>query len=136
MQLTPYLFFNGDCAAALELYEQCLGARIVVKMTYAEAPMADQMPAEMRDKVMHFQMEIDGNTVMGGDAPSHLFHKPQGFYIAIRTAEVAQAERIFASLSEGGTVREAMNETFFAHRFGMLIDRHGTPWMVLCQKQP
>ncbi|HYB97717.1 MAG TPA: VOC family protein [Candidatus Limnocylindrales bacterium] len=134
MQLTPYLFFNGDCAEALKLYERCLGARILARMTWAEAPMADQMPKALHDKVMHFHMEIDGSSVMGGDAPPERYNRPQGFFVAIRTGSIEQAERMFADLSEKGVVREPIGETFFALRFGMLVDRFGTPWMVLCER--
>ena len=48
----------------------------------------------------------------------------------------AEAERIFAALSKGGTERMAMQKTFFAERFGMVIDRFGIPWMVLTETQP
>jgi uncharacterized glyoxalase superfamily protein PhnB len=27
LQMTPYLSFDGQCEAAFQLYEQCLGAR-------------------------------------------------------------------------------------------------------------
>ena len=46
----------------------------------------------------------------------------------------AEAERIYNAFTEGGTVRMPMGETFFAERFGMVVDRFGTPWMVLCEK--
>ena len=47
-----------------------------------------------------------------------------------------EAERIFAALAEGGEVKMAMAETFWAKRWGMLVDRYGKPWMVNCMKQP
>jgi len=42
----------------------------------------------------------------------------------------AEAERIFHVLSENGTVQMPIQETFWARRFGMLVDQFGTPWMV------
>jgi PhnB protein len=27
-----------------------------------------------------------------------------------------------------------IQETFWAQRFGMLVDRFGTPWMINCEK--
>jgi PhnB protein len=47
----------------------------------------------------------------------------------------AEAERIFAGLSEGGSVMMPLAETFFSQRFGMLTDKYGIPWMVNCEKQ-
>ncbi len=46
MQLSPYLFFNGDCGAAFKFYEQCLGGKIEAMMTHAGTPAAKQVPAE------------------------------------------------------------------------------------------
>lgn len=43
---------------------------------------------------------------------------------------------MFAALAEGGQVQMPIAETFWAHRWGMLIDRYGKPWMVNCMKQP
>ena len=48
---------------------------------------------------------------------------------------VAEAERIFGSLAESGTVRMHFEPTFFAYGFGMLVDRFGIPWMVYCPKE-
>jgi uncharacterized glyoxalase superfamily protein PhnB len=46
----------------------------------------------------------------------------------------AEAERLFNALAKGGSVRMALEETFWAHKFGMLTDRFGTPWMINCEK--
>jgi len=46
----------------------------------------------------------------------------------------AEAERIFRELGEGGVVQMPIGETFFARRFGMLVDEFGIPWMVNCEK--
>src|SRR5438445_6720 len=47
--------------------------------------------------------------------------------------ESAEAERIFKALSENGTVTMPLQQTFWAVRFGMLVDRFGIPWMVNCE---
>jgi PhnB protein len=46
-------------------------------------------------------------------------------------ASDADAERCFAALAEGGQVIQPMEASFFASRFGMLVDRFGVSWMVL-----
>jgi PhnB protein len=46
----------------------------------------------------------------------------------------AEAERIFATLADGGKVTMPVQETFWAQRFGMVTDRFGTPWMINCEK--
>jgi PhnB protein len=57
-----------------------------------------------------------------------------GFSISLDVATPAEAERVFAGLSKGGTVGMPLAETFFAKSFGMLTDRFGTPWMIICPK--
>lgn len=58
-----------------------------------------------------------------------------GFAVTLNTPEAAVAERVFDALAEGGTITMAIGEAFWAVRFGMLVDRFGTPWMVNCEKQ-
>ena len=41
---------------------------------------------------------------------------------------------MFLDLSEGGRIQMPIAETFWARRFGMLIDKFGIPWMVNCEK--
>ena len=55
-------------------------------------------------------------------------------HVALNVDSVIEAERIFKALSEGGDVTMKMEETFFAHRFGQVVDRFGTPWMVVNSK--
>ncbi|HET6385240.1 MAG TPA: VOC family protein [Armatimonadota bacterium] len=136
MQLNPYLYFAGDCAEAFKFYEQALGGKIVGMMTHAETPMVDHVSADWRDKIIHARLVIgDGQAVlMGSDAPPEYYSKPQGSSVSITVNDPDEAERIFKALSENGTVRMPIQETFWAHRFGMLTDRFGQSWMVNCEK--
>ena len=47
---------------------------------------------------------------------------------------VAEAERVFGALAEDGKVQMPLDKTFWAERFGMLVDRFGVSWMVNCEK--
>jgi PhnB protein len=132
MQSNPYLNFNGDCAAAFKFYEQCLGGKIVAKMSYGESPMAEQTSTEQRDKIMHIQLTLGDVNLMGSDAPPGYFEKPQGFNVNLQFEDVAESERIFQALAENGTVKMPIQETFWATRFGMLVDKFGTPWIINC----
>ena len=42
----------------------------------------------------------------------------------------AEAERVFAALGVGGTVRMPLGPTFWSPAFGMVHDRFGVLWMV------
>jgi PhnB protein len=81
---------------------------------------------------MHARISIDGEIIMGSDAPPAHFHKPQGFSVSLSVADPAEAERKFNALCEGGSVNMAFAKTFFSKGFGMGTDQFGIPWMVNC----
>jgi len=134
MQLNAYLNFNGQCEEAFRFYERLLGGKIEMMMSFGDSPMADQVPAEWRKKVMHARLVVGGNTIMGSDAPPDRFQKPQGFSVSLSVEKPAEAERMFAALAEKGNVQMPIQETFWALRFGSVTDRFGIPWMVNCER--
>jgi PhnB protein len=134
MQLNPYLSFNGQCEAAFKIYEQCLGGKIEIMMTHADSPMAQQTPPEWRNKIIHARMTLGGNVLMGGDVPPEHFEEVKGCSVSLSVDDPADAERIFNALAANGTIRMPLQKTFWAVRFGMLVDRFGIPWMVNCEQ--
>ncbi|HEU0051725.1 MAG TPA: VOC family protein [Longimicrobium sp.] len=134
MHFTPYLNFNGNCAEAFRFYERVLGGKITFMQTHGESPMADQVPAEMGDLVMHVSMEVNGQVLMASDSPPEYYHPGSSVWVSIHLDEPAEAERVYAELSEGGDIKMPIGKTFWAGRFAMFIDRYGTPWMINCEK--
>jgi PhnB protein len=133
MQLNPYLSFNGQCEAAFKFYEQCLGGRILAMLTYGSSPMADQTPPEWRNKIMHTRLIVENAVLMGSDSPPEHYEQMKGMSVSLSIEKPEDAERIFHALAENGTVRMPIQETFWATRFGMLVDQFGTPWMINCE---
>ena len=134
MELSPYLNFNGLCAAAFTFYAQCLGGKIVMMQTHGESAMKDHVPADWHDKIMHARLAVGGRVLMGSDAPPSHYAAPQGMYVSISVAFPAEAERIFNALAEHGKVSMPFQKTFWSSGFGMLVDRFGIPWMVNCEQ--
>lgn len=134
MQLSPYLTFNGQCEAAFKFYEKVLGGKIEAMLTYAGSPMADQTPPEWRNKVMHARLTIGDTMLMGSDAPPDRYAPMKGIMVTLGIDNPDEAERIFRALSENATVQMPIQKTFWAARFGMLVDQFGTPWMVNCEQ--
>jgi PhnB protein len=130
MQFNSYLLFNGDCEEALKTYEKILGGKIDCMLTHEGTPASLQVPPEWQKKILHARITIGNAVLMASDAPPGRYSKPQGFSVNIGLTDIKEAERIFAALSEGAAVNMALGETFWAHRFGMLTDRFGIPWMV------
>jgi PhnB protein len=134
MQLNTHLSFNGQCKEAFTFYQQCLGGNIQSMMTHGDSPMADQVPSEWRDKILHATLVVGETTLMGADVPPDSYKAPTGFSVTIQINDPSDAERIFRGLSEDGTVTMPLQETFWAAGFGMVVDRFGIPWMVNCAK--
>jgi PhnB protein len=130
MNFTPYLNFNGTCSEAFKFYERVLGGKIEFLQTHAESPMKDHVPADWQDKVIHVCLNINGQRLMGSDAPAEQFAPAQGIYINIQVPDTGEGQRVFESLAQGGKITMPYAKTFWSPGFGMLVDRYGTPWMV------
>jgi PhnB protein len=135
MKLNAHIVYNGGCREAFELYERSLHGKILTMMTYGETPAGEHVPAEWRSKIMHATLTLDGDIVLyGADLTPDRYRAPQGFHLAIGTHDPAEAQRIFAALSEGGTVQMPLEKTFWAVLYGMLTDRFGVSWEINCEQ--
>jgi len=134
MQVNPYLFFHGNCEEAFKFYEKALGGKVDAMMTHGGSPMAKHVPPNWQSKIIHARFTIDGQVLMGSDVPPDSYKQPTGFSVSLSVKQAADAERIFQNLAEKGKVEMPLQETFWAVRFGMLVDRFGIPWMINCEK--
>lgn len=136
MQLTNYLIFNGKAEAAFKFYEQCLRGKITTMMRFGEAPGCENMPAATRDWLIHVRLEIGDQVLMASDCPpDRPYEGIKGCSVSIAVDTMAEGERIFNALKEGGTVEMPYEKTFWAARFGALVDQFGVPWMINCEKE-
>ena len=134
MKINPYLFFNGNCEEAFKVYAEVFGAKILAMLPHKGSPAEAQTPPEWQSKIMHAALQLGEQTLMASDSPP-AFQKPMsGFAVSVDLPTPADVERAFAALSKGGTVTMPVSETFFAKSFGMLTDRFGVPWMIICPK--
>jgi len=130
MKIETYIFFTDQCAEAMKFYAKVLGGKIEAMMTYGETPPGPHNTPDMAKKIIHARLVAGDAVLMASDGPEAESRK--GFAVALQVDTVADADRLFNALAEGGTVTMPIGETFFSKRFGMLTDRFGTPWMVNC----
>jgi PhnB protein len=130
MQLTTYVNYGGNCEAAFQFYEQHLGGRITMLMRHDEAPNAQPRP-DWGKKVLHARLALGGTELLGADIPPDRFQPMRSAYLTLTLDTDADAERVYALLTDGGEIFMRMEQTFFASRFAMLRDRFGTSWMLL-----
>lgn len=136
MKVQPYLFFDGSCEDALKFYARVMGGRIDAMMPYKDMPGDEATPPDLQDKIMHARMSIGDQVIMASDASPGRYRKPQGFSVTLNVDQPDEAERLFKELSEGAQdIQMPIGETFWAQRFGALVDRYGTSWMINCEKK-
>jgi PhnB protein len=129
MPFHPYLFFGGNCREAFTRYQEIFGGELVL-LPMKDMPAEVEVPAEQGDLIMHAALTFEGHLLMASDVPADGFGPVQGMFVNYAVGGVAEAERVFEALAEGGEVTMPLAETFWSPRFGMCVDRFGTPWMV------
>jgi PhnB protein len=132
--LNPYLNFDGNAAKAVKLYESALGAKVETMSRFGDVPDVPAAP-EHQDRVMHAVLRLGerGLIMLSDTMPGMPFVKGTNAYVALHFDDVADMERKFAALAEGGQVGMPLNDTFWGARFGMLTDAFGVNWMFNCE---
>lgn len=128
--LDNYLFFDGQCAEAMQFYERVTGGKLVAMMKYSDSPDPKQCPPGDENRIMHASLTIDGRNLMASDTPKGMAKPMQGFALSLYYDSPDEAKQKFDQLAAGGQVTMPFAPTFWAKGFGMLTDRFGTPWMV------
>ena len=136
MKLTPQvaLSFNGTCEAAFRCYERCLNGTVTFILTWGKSPSAGDVPADWGDKIYHATLKIGDIVILGGDHLKSRYDPPTGFELVLPMNDALAAERVFEELSDGGSIKMPLQETFWASRFGVLVDRFGIPWTINCER--
>ena len=129
LKLEIYVNYPGHCKEAFLFYEQHLGGKITMMMTHQQQPGATNVPENWKHAILHARLEIGNTALLGADVPNA--EPMRSAYLTLQIETAAEAERIYALLSEGGEIFMKMEETFYASRFAMLRDRFGTSWMLL-----
>lgn len=129
--VAPYIFLYGKCEEALEFYKQALGGTYEA-MRIAESPMADQVSPEFKNKIMHASFKASGIEFYASDGREAKIIDPEvgNISLALDATDRSQGERLFNTLSKGGTVKMPLEDAFWGGRFGMFNDRFGIEWMV------
>ena len=132
MRVEPYLYFNGRCEEAVDFYRRAVGAEVLALVRFKDNP-GTPAPAGAEDKVMHARLRFGETIVMASDGQGQGSPSFEGFSLTLTATSDAEAERLFAALTDGGQVQVPLMPTPFASRFGMGADRFGVLWTVATQ---
>jgi PhnB protein len=139
-----YLNFKGEAEAAFTFYKSVFGTEFTGEISrFGDMPPHEGQPAIPEGEkalVLHVGLPIlGGHLLMGSDVPSSMggdgLIKGNNTYISLHPDTRAEADRIFAALSEGGKVEMGMSEEFWGDYFGSLKDRFGVQWMISTQSK-
>jgi len=130
-QLIPYLTIPGRTREALDFYKTCFGGEILALMTFGDM---DPNAGDMANAVMHSHFKSDGVEIMISEGTSDDDSRPNSSVsLSLMMDDVAEQERIFNALSQGGSVRMPLNDVPWGARYGEVSDPFGIRWLLNCQ---
>ena len=131
MQLQPYLFFTGDCEAALDFYRSVFGGTIEGVNRYAGSPLESSAPADWNNKIMHATFKSDGIVLMAADSTQAQPGAGNArARLCVSSADHDEGQRAFDGLAAGGTIVMPYTKQFWGASLGMLVDKFGIEWMI------
>lgn len=130
MSFNPYIFFSGDCAEAFALYSSVFGVQAEVMRHGDLPPGVEPMEGARPEHVMHASIQIGDSYLMGSDDPTGDGGPKLGISVSYSAPDIANAQAVFAALSEGGRVDMPLEPTFWSPMFGAVVDRFGVSWMI------
>jgi PhnB protein len=124
--INPYLNFKGKTEEDFNFYRSVLGGEFQTLQLMSDTPLAEKLPANERNLIMHVALPIGDNSVlMGSDIVESMGHKlspGNNYSIAVQPDNEQETERLFNGLSAGGKVTMPLERTFWGAYFGMCKD--------------
>ncbi len=136
MNVQTTLNFYGRTEEAVTFYSKAIEAEALFLMRFRECPDPSHSRPGLEEKIFHATFRIGSTVIMATDCgceqpPRET--KFAGFALALRVETPEKAERFFAALTEGGQVLIPLLKTFFAERYGIVVDRFGVSWKVMVE---
>ena len=132
MKLITYVTFGGQCEEALNFYKTALGGEILQVSRMGDSPM--EVAPNLKNKIMHARLQLGENVLYMSDTFDPAALKPgNNVSLSLDIPDPVKLEELFNKLSAGGTIKMPLQDTFWAARFGMFIDKFGIHWMMNCE---
>lgn len=129
--INPYVLFNGNCAEAFDHYRAVFGGDFMMRMTFGDMPAEAQCDAADNNRIGHVSLPIGASILMGSDCPPSMpCEVGNNFAVSFAADSKEDADRIYAGLSDGGTVTMPQQDMFWGAYFGMCTDKFGINWQV------
>ena len=133
-QINSYLTFSGNCKEAMSFYQKCLGGELNFQ-TVGETPMAEQMPDQMKDRILHASLSRDKLILMASDmVPDNGLIRGNSISLSLNCSSEEEINSCYEKLSEGGKKDHPVEQTFWGALFGDLTDKFGNHWLLHFEK--
>jgi PhnB protein len=134
-QITPYLYFNGRAAQAVEHYQHILGAKVEVVLKFSDIPDANPSDAN-KNRVAHAALRIDGQLLMLSDGMSgDPIGRDSNVYVSLDFDDETELTKRFDALAATGKTVLAIHDTFWGGKLGMLSDEFGIHWIFVTSQE-
>ncbi|MDN3587855.1 VOC family protein [Pedobacter aquatilis] len=132
--INPHINFNGNAEEAFNFYKSVFGGEFLKIMRFKDIA-SEEFPVSENEanKIMHIELPIGPNILMGNDVPEILGKTNENenrSKISISTESKEEADKIFNGLSLGGQIEMPISDSPWGTYFGMFRDRYGIEWMV------
>lgn len=132
--INSYLTFSGNCREAMTFYRSCFGGDLTVQ-TVGESPLAEKLPKQMKDCVLHATLTKDDLVLMGSDmVPDTGLIKGNAVSLSLNCRSEDEIKTFYSKLAEGGKADHPVEHTFWGALFGDLTDKYGNHWLLHCQQ--
>ncbi|MEP7164546.1 MAG: VOC family protein [Ferruginibacter sp.] len=129
-QINSYLTFNGNCRQAMSFYKECLGGELNLQ-TIGESPLAEKMPQQMKDCILHATLTKESLVLMASDMVGEKgLLKGNSVSLMLNCSSEEEIKNCYASLSLGGLATHPLEDTFWGALFGDLTDKFGNHWLL------
>ena len=127
--LTPYLLFDGCCREAMEFYRACFGGELTA-MQVKDSPAKGMMAEFQQERILNAHLKSGRVEISASDWLARDAKPAPGNTVSMYLdgGSAAELRAAFERLSEGGEVRQPLQEMFFG-MYGALTDRFGVRWM-------
>lgn len=130
MKITSYLTFSGNCREAMTFYHECLGGELEL-MTIGNSPMADRMPQEMKNSILHASLQKGKLTLTGSDMVGEQgLNRGNAVSLMLDCESEEEIRSRYHKLAAGGNPTHPLENTFWGALFGGLTDQYGNYWLL------
>ncbi|MBN1239790.1 MAG: VOC family protein [Gammaproteobacteria bacterium] len=130
----PYLNFKGNTEQAFEFYKSVFGGEFAMLVRFGDFGEDAMGVAENdRNRIAHVSLPLGDAMLMGSDVVGSYgesFNAGNNFYVSLTADSAEEAERVFDALAAGGQVEMPLQQTEWAEKYGICVDRFGVRWMM------